>query len=263
MKPYALITGATSGLGLAYAGYFARKGYNLIITGRRKEIIEKRAGEIRSQYGCRTDVILVDLGTEDGVGALLGQLEGKEVDVLVNNAGFGLGAEFADLDIGMASQLIFLQTIAVAEITHYVLQGMKQRNRGTIINISSDGAFAVVPKNVVYASAKRFLVTFTEGLHMELSGTGIRVQVVCPGFIDSDFHESAGMRVDKSRKGMFAFRQPEEVVRDAMKGLDRGTVVMIPDRAGKMVKAMADWLPKKIYYKFAGGFVKKSLQKGR
>ena len=182
-RTYAVITGATSGLGLAYAKWFGGKGYDLIITGRRKDIIEKRAEEIREAYGCSVEVVLTDLAEEQGTANLLARMDGKPVDVLVNNAGFGLGLEFADSDIKDIRRLIFLQTSAIAELTHYVLRDMKKKHHGTIINISSDGAFAPLPKNVTYAASKRFLVTFTEGLHMELAGTGVRVQVVCPGLL--------------------------------------------------------------------------------
>lgn len=260
MEHYALITGATSGLGLAYARYFAKEGFNLIITGRRRTVIEKRAEEIRRNYGCDVKVILVDLADETGVRALLESVEGKIIDVLVNNAGFGFRTHFADTDIQDLKRLIYLQTTAVAEITYHVLQGMRQRDSGRIINISSDGAFAVVPKNVAYAATKRFIVTLTEGLHMELSGTGIRVQAVCPGFVDTDFHENANMPVDKSRKGMFAFRKPEDVVEEAMLEFEKGRVVCVPDKAGKLIKAMADFMPRKSYYRFAGNFADKKLR---
>lgn len=263
MEQYALVTGATSGLGLAYAKWFAQEGYQLIITGRRGDVIEKRAEEIRKAYGCRVNVILVDLAEEPGLSMLLGRLEGMEVDVLVNNAGFGLGTEFAFTDIKDIQRLIFLHTVCAATVTHFVLQGMMERNRGRIINISSDGAFAVVPRNVVYAAAKRFVVTFTQGLHMELAGTGIQVQAVCPGFIDSDFHESAGMHVDKTRKGMFAFRQPEMVVKEAMESFKKGKVICIPDRTGKFIKALGNWMPESVYYRFAAGMAAKTIQRGR
>lgn len=260
MEQYALITGATSGLGLAYAKWFAKEGYDLVITGRRKEIIERRAAEIRTQYDRRVCVVLVDLAEEEGVRTLLDSLAEKQIDVLVNNAGFGFCTDFTGTDIRDLKRLIYLQTTAVAELTYHVLQDMKKRNRGRIINISSDGAFAVVPRNVTYAATKRFIVTLTEGLHMELAGTGIRVQAVCPGFVDTDFHESNGMPVDKSRKGMFAFRQPDDVVEEAMRDFDKGSVICVPDKVGKIVKAMADYLPKKAYYRFAGNFADKKLR---
>lgn len=262
MGHYALITGATSGLGLAYATWFAGKGYDLIVTGRRKEVIERRAQEIRDKYACRVMVILADLAREDGVRKLLASLEGREIHVLVNNACFGFRSSFSDTDVDGLKRLIYLQTTAVAEITHHVLKGMKERNKGSIINISSSGAFLVVPGNVTYAAAKRFVVTLTEGLHMELMGTGIRVQAVCPGFVDTDFHENNGMHVDKTRTGMFGFRQPEEVVDEAMKEFEKGRVVCIPDKAGKLVRVMAEYMPKRMYYRFANDFVNKNIRKG-
>lgn len=261
MRKCALITGATSGLGLAYATWFAAKGYDLIITGRRKEVIEKRAEEIRNRYNSSVSVVLVDLAEEGGVKTLLGYLEGRDIHVLVNNAGFGFSTEFANTDIEGLKRLIYLQTSAVAEITHYVLKKMKTEGQGSIINISSDGAFAVVPKNVTYAAAKRFIVTFTEGLHMELKDTGIQVQVVCPGFVDTDFHENNGMPIEKTRKGMFAFRKPEEVVVESMKDFEKGRVICVPDRAGKIVKALADYMPRGMYYRFVGSFADKKLRK--
>ena len=158
-------------------------------------------------------------------------------------------------------RLIYLQTIAVAEITHYVLRGMKERNKGIIINISSDGAFAVVPGNVTYAAAKRFIVTLTEGLHMELMGTGIRVQAVCPGFVDTDFLENNGMYVDKTRKGMFGLRQPGEVVDEAMKEFEKGSIVCVPDKAGKLAESHGGVYAKRCITSFADDFVNKNIRK--
>lgn len=261
MEQYALITGATSGLGLAYAERFAQEGYSLIITGRRKIVIETRAEAIRLKYGCRVLVVLVDLADETGVRTLLEQLGDKEIDVLVNNAGFGFRTGFMDTDAGNIMRMIHLHTAAVAQLTHFVIKGMKKRGRGRVINISSDGAFAVVPGNVVYAASKRFIITFTEGLHLEFLGGGIRFQVVCPGFIDSDFHESAGMQVDKNAKGLFSFRKPEDVVEDAMRALDKGVVVCVPDRGGRVIKALGTYLPRSLYYKFAERFVEKNIRR--
>lgn len=261
MEQYALITGATSGLGLAYAKRFAAEGYNLVITGRRSAVIKARAEEIRGKYGCSVQVVLVDLANENGVRDLLEQLGDKEIEVLVNNAGFGLRTGFADTEPGDFTRMIYLHTAAVAEITHFVLRGMRKRGAGTVINISSDGAFAVAPGNVVYAATKSFIITFTEGLHLELGGSGIRFQAVCPGFIDSDFHESAGMRVDKSAKGMFSFRSPGDVVEDAMRSLDKGEVVCVPDRSGRLIKALGTYLPRFLYYKYAKLFVEKNIRK--
>lgn len=249
MKKIALITGATSGLGLSYAKYFASKGYNLIITGRREEVIRKNADNLKKQYNVDVRVIIVELSTKEGVEFLLSTIKDCEITVLVNNAGFGLKPTFVDTDEADIERLLYLQTCCVTRLTHYVLKNMVKRNEGIVINISSDGAFAVMPHNVMYSSTKLFILNFTEGLHLELTKTNIHVQAVCPGFIDSHFHESAGMHMNKSRKGLFAFRNPDDIVADAMKDFEKGIVVSVPDRGAKLVRFMVKLMPRKVFYK--------------
>lgn len=249
MNQTALITGATSGLGLSYAAYFAARGYRLILTGRREEVIRKHARELEQAYHVPVKVVIVELSDREGVDQLKAAAGDCEIDVLVNNAGFGLKPLFADTTEEEIERLLYLQVQCVARLTHFVLKGMLERGRGMVINISSNGAFAVMPHNVLYSSSKLFILNFTEGLHMELAGTGVRVQAVCPGFIDSHFHESAGMRVDKSRRGIFGFRDPDEVVRDAMRDLERGIVVSVPDRGGRIMRQMVRWMPRNVFYK--------------
>lgn len=251
MSKTALITGATSGLGLSYAKYFASKGYDLIITGRREEIIQRNAEDLKKQYGVDVIVVIVELSCKEGLNFLLDSLEDREISVLINNAGFGLKSTFVDTDEADIERLLFLQTDCVTRLTHYILKGMVKRNEGTIINISSDGAFAVMPHNVLYSSTKLFILNLTEGLHMELANTNIRMQVVCPGFIDSHFHESAGMHMNKSKKGLFAFRNPNDIMIDAIKDLEKGIVVSVPDRGARVIRAMVKFMPRKMFYKKA------------
>lgn len=251
MSKTAVITGATSGLGLAYAKYFAAKGYDLVITGRRREILEQNAVDLHNKYAVDVKSVVVDLAEEKGIDLLLSKLEGITIDVLVNNAGFGLKPCFADNDIDDIGRMICLQTLCVSKLTHFALQGMKERNEGTIINISSDGAFAVIPHNVLYSSTKLFITNLTEGLYLELKDTGIKVQVVCPGFIDSHFHESAKMKVDKENSKFGKFRKPDDVVNDAMKDFYKGKVVSVPDKGARMIKRMAKLLPRPLFYRVA------------
>lgn len=168
-KEIAVITGATSGLGLAYAERMAADGYDLIITGRREEIIKANAERIMHEYGRSVEVCITDLSDEEGVNKLIDVLNNKNISILVNNAGFGLKTKFIDTNYCDVKRLLNLHIMAVTKLTYFVLQSMKQRNKGTIINISSDGAFAVLPKNVVYSSSKLYIINFTEGLHMELA----------------------------------------------------------------------------------------------
>ena len=260
-KKTAVITGATSGLGLAYAERMAADGYDLIITGRREEIIKANAERIMHEYGRSVEVCITDLSDEEGVNKLIDVLNNKNISILVNNAGFGLKTKFIDTNYCDVKRLLNLHIMAVTKLTYFVLQGMKQRNKGTIINISSDGAFAVLPKNVVYSSSKLYIINFTEGLHMELADYDIKVQAVCPGFIDSDFHSRAGMSVDKTRKGIFGFQQPGDVVNRAMKALKKNIVVCVPDKGGKLIRLIGKYMPRKMFYKFASGFSENATAK--
>lgn len=262
MKGKVLITGATSGLGLAYAKEYAGKGYDLILTGRRKEKLEKNANDIRHASGVNVRYIIVELSAQEGLDYLIDEIRCESIEVLINNAGYGLRPAFAELAEEDIAQLLFLQTETVVMLTRFVLTGMLQRNSGTIINVSSDSAFAVMPSNVLYASTKTFLLTFTEGLYMEFLDTDLHVQVICPGFMDSDFHESAGMKVDKHRKGFMKFTQPEEIVGASMKDLARGKVVSEPTFDVKLIHILSRILPRKIFYRMVISFTKK-LRKSR
>lgn len=260
-KGLAVITGATSGLGLAYAEYWASNGYDLIITGRREELIKTNAARIQSEYGCSVEICIAELSNEQGINNLIDFIGSRDVSVLVNNAGFGLKTEFIDTKYSDIDRLLYLQIMSVTKLTYFVLQKMKRHNKGTIINISSDGAFAVMPKNVVYSSSKLYIVNFTEGLHMELMNYNIKLQVVCPGFIDSYFHERAGMKVDKTQKWIFKFSEPMDVVNKAMEDLKRNVVVCVPDKGGKLVKFIGKYIPREIFYKQAIKFAYKTTRK--
>lgn len=261
MRNVALITGATSGLGLAYAKEYAKKGYNLIITGRREEQIRANARSIEKMYGVEVKVVIVDLACEKGLNILLDEIKQDEIEVLINNAGFGLKPVFAEVPKEDMDRIMFLHMNAVVTLTQNILKQMIARNNGTIINISSSSAFAVMPRNILYSSTKAFLINFTEGLHMELINSNVKVQVVCPCFIDSNFHESAKMNVVKKKKGFMSFMEPEEAVNRAMKDLRRGKVVSILGGDSKLIRLMAILLPKSVFYKIVISFTKKRNEK--
>ena len=144
MKNTALITGATSGLGLSYAKYFASAGYDLILTGRRREIIQKNAETLQKRYHIKAEVLIVELSDPNGISQLLSFIRDRDIHVLVKNAGFCLKPFFADTPQEDIEKMLYLQILCVTQLTHCVLKGMLQRHDGIIINISSDGAFAVM-----------------------------------------------------------------------------------------------------------------------
>jgi len=261
MKHAVLITGATSGLGLAYAKEYAKRGYNLIITGRREYKIIENAKYIENTYHVKVKAVIVDLAKEEGLNLLLNEINEEEIEVLVNNAGFGLKPVFSEVPKEDMDRIMFLQMNAVVLLTQNILKQMLPRQKGTIINISSDGAFAVMPRNILYSSTKLFILNFTEGLYMELIDTAIQVQVVCPGFIDSDFHESAGMKVIKKKKGFMKFNAPEKIVDLAMRDLKKGRVVSVPGTDAKIIQVMTRLLPRKLFYKLIINFTRKRNKK--
>jgi uncharacterized protein len=246
----AVITGATSGIGAAYAKRFAGEGYDLIITGRREEKIEALAEKIREEYHVDVKVILAELSEKEGIHKVIEAMREKRVEILVNNAGFGANSLFYECDLEIAEQLANVSVIAPMELIRAVLSDMVKRKSGTIINISSESVYMIVPKNSVYSGSKAFLKSFTEGLHVDLIGTGVRVQAVCPGLTHTDFHEKMGM--DKSRqanKGIVSWMSPDEVVSCSLKDLQKGKVICIPGLHTKLMTHMLSLFPRKMYYK--------------
>lgn len=246
----AVITGATSGIGAAYAKRFAAQGYNLIITGRRKEKIEALAENIRRERHVNVEVVLAELSEKEGIHKVIEAMQRKQVELLVNNAGFGVNSLFYDCDLDVAEQLANVNVIAPMELIRAVLPDMVKRGSGTIINISSESVYMIVRKNSVYSGAKAFLKSFTEGLHVDLIGTGVRVLAVCPGLTHTDFHEKIGM--EKSRqlnKGIVSWMSPEEVVSCSLKDLQKDKVICVPGLHTKLLTGILRLLPRKMYYK--------------
>ncbi|MVB09662.1 short chain dehydrogenase [Caprobacter fermentans] len=177
-------------------------------------------------------------------------MQGKQIEILVNNAGFGANSLFNECDLAVAEQLANVNVIAPMELIRAVLPDMVKRKSGTVINISSESVYMIVPKNSVYSGAKAFVKSFTEGLHVDLIGTGVKVLAVCPGLTHTDFHEKMGM--EKSRqinKGIISWMSPEEVVSCSLKDLQKGKVICIPGLHTKLMTGMLSLIPQKTYYK--------------
>lgn len=257
----ALITGATSGIGAAFARAYAARGYNLILTGRRKEVIDQVAGKLREDYRIQVRVILVELGLEAGIQELTSQIKDLPIDVLVNNAGFGVSGVFQNADALKLEQLVKVNVLAPIQLIQTVLPGMLARGDGDIINISSESVYLIIPGNAAYSGVKAFLKTFTEGLYLDLLGTGVRVMAVCPGLTHTDFHEKLGM--DKSRQinhGPIKWMHADEVVRLALSDLEKGTVVSLPGYENKLLSIGMNMLPRPLYYRLMDRFSRKNFR---
>jgi hypothetical protein len=250
----AFITGATSGVGAAFARKFAGEGYDLLITGRRREKIHSLASEIISKYRVNVDVEIAELSDDAELEALAARIrEMKNLEIVVNNAGFAVKSFFHQEKISTHENMLKVHCLATVKLTHAVLPNMMASGRGAIINVSSLSAFSPFPTNAVYAAAKRFVLLFSESIHLELQGTGIRVQALCPGMTRTDFHEKMGF--DKKevykKKGPMKAMSPEEVVDISLKCLEKNRVVCIPGWNNRFISILPKIMPRSMSYRMA------------
>ncbi|MFX1536566.1 MAG: SDR family NAD(P)-dependent oxidoreductase [Promethearchaeota archaeon] len=252
-KQIAFITGATSGIGKAFAKKFASEGYDLIITGRRKQLIKSVADKISKKYGVNVEVIIIELSDDDDLDKLVQKVKAtKNLDILVNNAGFATEKKFHEEDIKDQEAMVKVHVLAIIKLVHAAIPNMLERGKGTIINVSSIGAFAASPRNATYSGTKAFINAFTESLHLELLKTGIKVQTLCPGLTRTDFHEKMGYDNSKLHKnrGIIRWMSPEEVVAISLRDLKIGRVISVPGFWNNLLKNLARLVPRTIYYKF-------------
>lgn len=236
----AVVTGASSGIGAAFARRLAAEGYNLVIIARRKKLLDSLAAEIAADHGVAVSVHAADLADEKGLGKVLGMIVSDHtLDVLVHSAGFGTRGHLVDVAGEKIDAMIRLHVSATTALTRSAVAAMKTRGRGWIINVSSIGAFFTTSHYVVYSATKAFINMFTLGLRDELVGTGVGVQALCPGLTDTGF-----MRTDEYRNfnygdiPAFAWMSPEEVVEESLRGLIRGKALVIPGRGNRVFVAM-------------------------
>ncbi|MEI6857031.1 SDR family oxidoreductase [Psychrilyobacter sp.] len=245
----ALITGATSGIGASFARKLGKEGYNLYITGRRIEIIEKLAYNIRKKYHVKVIVLLADFTIPQEVDNLLKKIETVPFDFLINNVGFGHEKKFFDDSYEKQYEMIETHINSFCKITHLVSGGMRKNKHGNIINVSSLAGFAPTSFNHLYSSTKSFITTFTESLHLELSPLGIRVQALCPGFTRSDFHKSLNIREETFKnKGLVRWMDPDRVTELSLRSLNKKGGLYIPGLSNKILYTMVKILPRKLYY---------------
>ena len=229
MNGLALITGASSGIGAAFAAGLAARGQDLVMVARRADRLEQLAESLERAHGVRAEALAADLASDDDVERVAQRLQSAaNLELLVNNAGFGSRGKFFETDARGQEQMHRLHVLATVRLTHAALPGMVERGKGGIINVSSVAGFWQAPGNVSYCATKCWMNSFTEGLALELSGirSPVRVQALCPGYTRSEFHESAGL--DRARIGESLWMSAEEVVAESLRGLERGRTFVIP-----------------------------------
>ncbi len=247
MKKTALITGATSGLGYEFVKLFANDGYNLVLVARN----EKRLKEIQQSYkNIEVTIIPKDLSVHGAAKEVFEEMEsrGIDIDVLVNNAGFGLMGKFDELDIQKELNMIQLNISALTELTYYCLQKMKQRNSGRILNVASTAAFQPGPLMAVYYATKAFVLSFSEALVEEISGSSITVTTLCPGATKTNFGSVASVEGTK----MFSRAMASDLVaQSGYKALMSGKRVIITGGFNKAGALGAKFMPRSIAAKIA------------
>jgi short-subunit dehydrogenase len=248
---YALITGASSGIGECFARALAARKQNLILVARSTDKLEKLAAELSATHGIQAEPISLDL-SESGAASRLAQevqRRAAKITLLVNNAAFGARGEFWRLPLDRQMEMLRLNVEAVVELTHHLLPSMTAQPGSAIINVSSTAGFQPVPYTAVYAATKAFISSFSMALREEAREYGLRVVTLCPGGTRTNFFV-AGEYGSRSLPG--GLQEPEEVVRAALKSLDRGGGLVIPRALNKLSAFVQRFLPQSVVTRIAG-----------
>ena len=248
---FTLITGASMGIGEAFAREFARKGHNLVLVARSGDRLQKLAAELRQESRVDVKVCVEDLSDAESSGRIYAfcQREQAGVDFLVNCAGLSRAGDFDDIPLGKLEEIMMVNMVAMARITRLFLPDMVARREGNIINVASLGALQGVPGLGLYSATKAFVMTLSEALHEELKGKGIKVIAVCPGFINTGFFERAGHNAANLR---LPISETGVVITSALKGLKKNRVRAFPTVIDTILVFSQRLVSRKIVIRLAG-----------
>jgi uncharacterized protein len=231
----ALITGASSGIGLELAKLFARDHHNLILVARKSDRLRRATAQLKDISGSTPRIIACDLADLQSPSAIFNQLAGEPVDYLINNAGFGLGGPFSQTDRKTELDMIHVNVSALVDLTKQFLPGMLARKSGRIMNVASTAAFQPGPLMAIYFASKAFVLSFSEAIAEELSDSGVTVTALCPGLTASDFQRRAGIENVKLVKNKSAgVMSAEKVARIGYRGMMVGKIIVIPGLLNKL-----------------------------
>lgn len=248
----ALVTGASSGIGREFARQLAARAVDLVVVARRAHRLEELAGELRKTHGVDVEVLPADLAEPVGLEEVEDRLAdtARPVDLLVNNAGFGTYGAFHELDPEREDAEVRLNVGAVVRLTHAAVPGMLERGGGAVCNVSSMAGFQPLPYNATYAATKAFVTSFSQSLHEELRGRGVRVLALCPGYVRTEFHDVAD--VDHGKVPAAAWLQAPDVVTTALEALARGDALSVPGLGYKLLAASTHLAPRWVVRRVAG-----------
>lgn len=253
----ALVTGASAGIGAAFADRLARDQYDLVLVARDGERLEALAKRLEGRSGIRAEVEPADLTAPEERARVEARLAEWAPDLLVNNAGFGTVGRFAELDLEREVREIELNVIALVRLARSVLPRMVERGHGAIINVSSLAGESATPYNATYGATKAFVTSFSEALHEEARDTGVRVQALLPGFTRTEFQERAGISTDSLPE--FAWMSAEAVVDASLSALERNAAICVPGASNRALSTAQRWLPRGLRRRAVGLLTRSAL----
>jgi short-subunit dehydrogenase len=255
-RDLALVTGASSGIGVELARQLAARRIDLVLTARRRDRLESLAGEFVAKHDIQTTVIEGDLNTADGADRLVDQLatRGLSPTILINNAGFGYYGPFVEQSRDDIEAMLQVDVRAVTILCRRLGGEMAQRGQGAILNIASFAALAPIPRYAVYSGAKAYVIAFSQALRHELAPSGVKVSVLCPGFTKTEFHDVS--RHEKTTLMRATELTVEQVARAGLRGLDRGRFLIVPGWWYKLNSLTARLLPRRLMSAISAEIVK-------
>ena len=244
--PVALITGASAGFGREFATQLARDGYDLVLVARDGDRLREVAKTLGDQFGTSSEVITADLTKDDDVARVVERIDRSPIDLLVNNAGFGTKGSLAKTSREGQEAMLRVHVLAAHRLAQAAVQGMVPRKSGAIINVSSVASYLTSPGNVNYNSTKAWQRIYIESLALELSGTGVYVQALCPGYTHTEFHQRAN--VDKTRIPAWWWMNADRVVAESLRAVKQlKPVVVVPELGYKVAVAVVRFMPRWVW----------------
>jgi short-subunit dehydrogenase len=241
MKKWALVTGATAGIGESFTRLLAAKGFNLILVARDEARLHERSSGLKEKFGAESVVIVADLATEAGCAKVEDYIRANEIEVLINNAGFGINKAFTMSDLAKEEEVLKVLVRTPMRLMHVALPAMKERNSGVVINVSSVASFIA---GGAYSASKAYLTVLSESISTELSATNIKVSALCPGFTRTEFHQRGRMKM--AGLPNFMWLNSDVLVAKSWKDAVAGKPVSIPGWQYKTLVGIISLLPRSI-----------------
>ena len=257
MASWALVTGATAGIGESFTRLLAENNYNVVLVARDLPRLQERAQGLEAKYQVQTHCIQADLSTDAGCSEVERYIADNRIDVLINNAGFGINKAFTVSELEEEQKLLDVLVRTPMRLMHVALPLMKQRDRGVVINVSSVAGFIA---GGTYSASKSYLTVLTESMHTELAGTNVKISALCPGFTRTEFHQRGRM----SMKGLpsFMWLNSDELVAQAWRDALKGEAISIPGWQYRLLVFVIQRLPRSIVRKVGMSMRRKQRKKG-